>query len=157
MENMENTEMIAVLHLKAGGLEPVVEVLPHTLENLQGLVGGWLDVVRAGSYLPKTLANTVLSKYDIWVNDEGLINNLPFNICLNVQELMAKRYDYAGILAGDIFLAGHDDECNTTSVQMEDVPELKRVLQSLILVNPEREAKLQRSIAGLDGEDDKYV
>ena len=150
MENMENTEMIAVLHLKAGGLEPVVEVLPHTLKNLQGLVGGWLDVVRAGNYLPEALANTALSKYDIWVNDEGLINQLSFNICLNRHELMAKRYDYAGILAGDIFLAGHDDDGNTTSIQLEDVPELKRVLQGVMLSNPERKAKLQRSIAVID-------
>ena len=150
MENMENTEMIAVLHLKAGGLEPVVEVLPHTLKNLQGLVGGWLDVVRAGGYLPDELANTALSKYDIWVNDEGLINQLPFNICLNRGELMAKRYDYAGILAGDIFLAGHDGYGNTTSIQLEDVPELKRVLQTLMLSNPERKEKLQRSIAMID-------
>lgn len=150
MENMENTEMIAVLHLKAGDLEPVIEIIPHTLKNLQTLVGGWLDVVRAGNYLPETLADTALAKYDIWVNDEGLINNLPFNICLNVQELMAKRYDYAGILAGDIFLAGHDDEGSTTSIQMEDMPELKRVLQGLMLSNPERKAKLQRSMAMID-------
>ena len=140
---MENTEMIAVLHLKAGGLEPVIEIIPHTLENLQGLVGGWLDVVRAGSYLPEALADTALAKYDIWVNDEGLVNQLPFNICLNRHELMAKRYDYAGILAGDIFLAGHDDEGNTTSIQLEDVPELKRVLQTLMLTNQERQEKLQ--------------
>ena len=50
MKNMENT-MITVLHLKAGDLEPVIEIIPHTLENLQALVGGWLDVVRSGSYL----------------------------------------------------------------------------------------------------------
>ena len=150
MENMENTEMIAVLHLKAGGLEPVVEVLPHTLKNLQGLVGGWLDVVRAGSYLPDELAHTAIANYDIWVNDEGLINQLQFNICLNRGELMAKRYDYAGILAGDIFLAGRDDEGNTTSIQLEDVPELKRVLQTLMLSNPERKEKLQRSMAMID-------
>ena len=154
---MENTEMIAVLHLKAGGLEPVVEVLPHTLENLQGLVGGWLDVVRAGNYLPEALANTALSKYDIWVNDEGLINNLPFNICLNVQALTEKRYEYAGILSGDIFLAGRDDEGNTTSIHMEDVPELQRVLQGLMLSNPERKANLQRFIAAIYREDDEYV
>ena len=141
---MENTEMIAILHLKAGGLEPVVEVLPHTLKNLQGLVGGWLDVVRAGNYLPEVLANTALAKYDIWVNDEGLINQLPFNICLNRGELMAKRYDYAGILAGDIFLAGHDGDGNTTSIELSDVPELKRVLQTLMLTNQERQEKLQR-------------
>ena len=147
---MENTEMIAVLHLKAGGLEPVVEVLPHTLENLQGLVGGLLDVVRAGSYLPEAIADTALAKYDIWVNDEGLINKLPFNICLNRQELIAKRYDYAGILAGDIFLAGHDSDGNTTSIQLDDMPELERVLQSLMLVNPERKAKLQRFIEVID-------
>ena len=142
MENMENT-MITVLHLKAGDLEPVVEVLPHTLKNLQGLVGGSLDVVRAGGYLPDELAHTALAKYDIWVNDEGLINNLPFNICLNVQALTEKRYDYAGILAGDIFLAGHDDDGNTTSIQLEDVPELKRVLQTSMLTNQERQEKLQ--------------
>ena len=150
MENMESTEMITVLHLKAGDLEPVIEIVPHTLENLQGLVGGWLDVVRTGMYLPDELAHTALAKYDIWVNDEGLINNLPFNICLNVQALTEKRYEYAGILAGDIFLAGHDDEGNTTSIQLEDVPELKRVLQTLMLSNPERKEKLQRSMAMID-------
>ena len=144
MENMENTEMITILHLRAGDLEPVIEVLPHTLKNLQGLVGGWLDVVRAGNYLPEVLANTALAKYDIWVNDEGLINQLPFNICLNRGELMAKRYDYAGILAGDIFLAGHDGDGNTTSIELSDVPELKRVLQTLMLTNQERQEKLQR-------------
>ena len=149
MENMKNT-MITVLHLKAGDFEPVIEIIPHTLDNLQGLVGGWLDVVRAGGYLPDELAHTALAKYDIWVNDEGLINQLPFNICLNRHELMAKRYDYAGILAGDIFLAGHDDEGNTTSIQLEDVPELKRVLQTLMLSNPERKEKLQRSMAMID-------
>ena len=143
MENMENTEMITVLHLKACDLEPVIEIIPHTLENLQALVGGWLDVVRDGSYLPDELAHTALAKYDIWVNDEGLISQLPFNICLNRHELMAKRYDYAGILAGDIFLAGRDDEGNTTSIQLEDVPELKRVLQTLMLTNQERQEKLQ--------------
>lgn len=142
--NTTETKMLTVLHLKAGDLHPEVKVIPHELENLQALVGGWLDVVRAGSYLPEALADTALSKYDIWVNEEGLINNLPFNICLNVQELMAKRYDYAGILAGDIFLAGHDDEGNTISIQMEDVPELKRVLQGLMLTNQERQEKLQR-------------
>ena len=149
MENMENT-MITILHLKAGDFEPVIEIIPHTLDNLQGLVGGWLDVVRAGGYLPDELAHTALAKYDIWVNDEGLINNLPFNICLNVQALTEKRYDYAGILAGDIFLAGRDDEGNTTSIQLEDVPELKRVLQTLMLSNPERKEKLQRSMAMID-------
>ena len=142
MENMENT-MITILHLKAGDFEPVIEIIPHTLENLQALVGGWLDVVRAGGYLPDELAHTALAKYDIWVNDEGLVNQLPFNICLNRGELMAKRYDYAGILAGDIFLAGRDDEGNTTSIQLEDVPELIRVLQTLMLTNQERQEKLQ--------------
>ena len=146
MNTTETTEakMLTVLHLKAGELQPEVKVIQHTLDNLQALVGGWLDVVRAGSYLPEALANTALSKYDIWVNDEGLINQLPFNICLNRHELMAKRYDYAGILAGDIFLAGRDDEGNTTSIQLEDVPELKRVLQALMLTNQERQEKLQR-------------
>ena len=141
--NTTETKMLTVLHLKAGDLHPEVKAIPHELENLQALVGGWLDVVRAGNYLPKALANTALSKYDIWVNDEGLLNQLPFNICLNRGELMAKRYDYAGILAGDIFLAGRDDEGNTTSIQLEDVPELKRVLQTLMLTNQERQEKLQ--------------
>ena len=146
MNTTETTEakMLTVLHLKAGELQPEVKVIQHTLENLQGLVGGWLDVVRAGGYLPEELTHTALAKYDIWVNDEGLVNQLPFNICLNRHELTAKRYEYAGILAGDIFLAGRDDEGNTTSIQLEDVPELKRVLQTLMLTNQERQEKLQR-------------
>ena len=152
MNTTETTEtkMLTVLHLNAGELQPEVKVIPHGLKNLQALVGGLLDVVRAGAYLPEELANTALAKYDIWVNDEGLVNRLPFNICLNRHELMAKRYDYAGILVGDIFLAGHGEEGNTTSIQLEDVPELKRVLQTLMLSNPERKEKLQRSIAMID-------
>ena len=140
----EKEILLTILHLKAGDLQPQTRVIVNKLDNLQALVGGWLDVVRAGGYLPDELANTALAKYDIWVNDEGLINQLPFNICLNRHELMAKRYDYAGILAGDIFLAGHDDEGNTTSIQLEDVPELTRVLQTLMLTNQERQEKLQR-------------
>ena len=152
MNTTETTEtkMLTVLHLNAGELQPEVKVIPHGLKNLQALVGGLLDVVRAGAYLPEELANTALAKYDIWVNDEGLVSRLPFNICLNRHELMAKRYDYAGILVGDIFLAGHGEEGNTTSIQLEDVPELKRVLQTLMLSNPERKEKLQRSIAMID-------
>ena len=139
----EKEILLTILHLKAGDLQPQTRVIVNKLDNLQALVGGWLDVVRAGGYLPDELANTALAKYDIWANDEGLINNLPFNICLNVQALTEKRYDYAGILAGDIFLAGHDDDGNTTSIQLEDVPELKRVLQTLMLTNQERQEKLQ--------------
>ena len=139
----EKEILLTVLHLKAGDLQSQTRVIVNKLDNLQALVGGWLDVVRAGGYLPDELAHTALAKYDIWVNDEGLINNLPFNICLNVQALTEKRYDYAGILAGDIFLAGHDDDGNTTSIQLEDVPELKRVLQTLMLTNQERQEKLQ--------------
>ena len=146
----EKEILLTVLHLKAGDLQSQTRVIVNKLDNLQALVGGWLDVVRAGGYLPDELAHTALAKYDIWVNDEGLINQLPFNICLNRHELMAKRYDYAGILAGDIFLAGRDDEGNTTSIQLEDVPELKRVLQTLMLSNPERKEKLQRSMAMID-------
>ena len=146
----EKEILLTILHLKAGDLQPQTRVIVNKLDNLQALVGGWLDVVRAGGYLPDELAHTALAKYDIWVNDEGLINNLPFNICLNVQALTEKRYDYAGILAGDIFLAGRDDEGNTTSIQLEDVPELKRVLQTLMLSNPERKEKLQRSMAMID-------
>ena len=140
----EKEILLTILHLKAGDLQPQTRVIANKLDNLQGLVGGWLDVVRAGGYLPDELAHTALAKYDIWVNDEGLINQLPFNICLNRHELTAKRYDYAGILAGDIFLAGRDDDGNTTSIQLEDVPELKRVLQTLMLTNQERQEKLQR-------------
>ena len=99
-------EVITVMVLRAGEFMPEVKTIPHELKSMQELVGGgYFDIVRGEYMLPPALQNSVLAKYDIFVNDEGIINGLDPNICLNPEAALNKDYDNAGLLFGDIFIA----------------------------------------------------
>ena len=77
---------IKVLY-KAVGKDPIVKVIPNTLEAKQKLVGGLIEVV---PYDEETL---------LVCNDEGKIIGMKPNLCFD--------YDY---IAGDCFLIGDDYE-----------------------------------------------
>lgn len=127
---------INVLYLPADSFNPRLVTIDHNVESMQKLVGGCFDIVPAGAYIPDYLQeSTPLGKYDIFVNDEGLLMELPPNICLCPHKLLEKDYDYAGILVGDIFLAGSNDEDDSVSILPEDVPDLITVLRWLLLDN----------------------
>jgi Domain of unknown function (DUF3846) len=107
-----------------------------TLDGLQKRVGGYVDVVEA------------IPGVDVWVNDEGVILDLPYNdratfiaittpaviargdyptpidlsggLTLSLQRLQATR------LFGDAVITGHDDEGNTTSVPDHMISHLQR-------------------------------
>lgn len=130
---------LTVLHLKADSLTPEVITIEHDIKAMQNLVGGRLfNLVPATRYLPNILLKTPLAKYDIFVDDEALLMPNPQpNICLNPLKLTAGELDYAGLLFGDIFLAGRDGE-NTTSIDVDDVCELNRLLTGLMLKNQAR-------------------
>lgn len=97
---------IKVLHVRVGEAPEVKEV-EHTLEALQDLVGGLLDVVA----LPDGV--------DLWCNDEALLVESP-----RLNRVLWRVNLFGGgstPVFGDFFLARHDDEGNTVSLLPKDV------------------------------------
>ena len=125
-------EVITVMVLRANEFMAEVKTIPNELEKMQELVGGCFDIVHGEYMLPPALQNSVLAKYDIFVNDEGIIRGLepniclnPPNNCLNPEAALKKDYDNAGLLFGDIFIAGHDTEGDTVSIDRFDIMPLR--------------------------------
>jgi hypothetical protein len=88
---------------------PYLHDMEHTLEAMQGLVGGYIECVQ----LPRGLG-------DLWLNENGKFECLDeegrviintFATCL--AEAVLFRGDF---IAGDAFLAGHDGQGETTPV-----------------------------------------
>jgi len=137
-------EVLTVMILRAGELMPEVKAIPHELEKMQELVGGgYFDIVRGEYMLPPEFEYNVLSKYDIFVNDEGIMRGMEPNICLNHKALKAGDYDHAGLLFGDIFLARHDGEGDTISIDHFDIDRLRGTLCCLMLMNKSRRKSLE--------------
>lgn len=136
-------EVITVMVLRAGEFMAEVKTIPHELEKMQELVGGCFDIVRCEYMLPPALQNSVLAKYDIFVNDEGIINGLEPNICLNPEAALKKDYDNAGLLFGDIFIAGHDTEGDIISIDRFDIMPLRWILARHMLMNKRRKEAMQ--------------
>ena len=88
---MENT--IRVLYKRAGKTMEIREI-PNTLKACQGLVGGYIEVVK------------ICTDCLLVCNEEGLIRDLPVNRFMN--------YDFRG----DFFLCGVKGE------DFDDVPEV---------------------------------
>lgn len=136
-------EVITVMVLRAGELMAEVKTIPHELKAMQELVGGCFDIVRGEYMLPPALQNSVLAKYDIFVNDEGIVRGLEPNICLNPEAALKKDYDNAGLLFGDIFIAGHDTEGDTVSINRFDIMPLRWILARHMLMNKSRKKAMQ--------------
>lgn len=136
-------EVITVMVLRANEFMAEVKTIPNELGEMQELVGGCFDIVHGEYMLPPALQNSVLAKYDIFVNDEGIINGLEPNICLNPEAALNKDYDNAGLLFGDIFIAGHDGEGDTVSINRFDEMPLRWILARLMLMNKSRKEAMQ--------------
>lgn len=137
-------EVITVMVLRAGEFMPEVKTIPHELEKMQELVGGgYFEIIHGEYMLPPALENSVLAKYDIFVNDEGIINGLEPNICLNPKAALDKDYDNAGLLFGDIFIAAHDGEGDIVSINRFDEMPLRWILARLMLMNKSRKEAMQ--------------
>lgn len=131
-----------VIHLKAAELFPVVVDLPepHNYKDIQNLVGGIFDLVHPDYY-----CNGVLAKYDVWVNDDGIALNLLPNVALNPKEMKRRNYNYAGLLFGDIVVAGHDAEGETTGIDEGDITQVMEELHMYMLLNMERKTAIENS------------
>lgn len=136
-------EVITVMVLRANEFMAEVKTIPNELGEMQELVGGCFDIVHGEYMLPPALQNSVLTKYDIFVNDEGIINGLEPNICLNPEAALKKDYDNAGLLFGDIFIAGHDTEGDIISIDRFDIMPLRWILARHMLMNKARKEAMQ--------------
>ena len=70
------------------GKKPVVTEIENTLTAMQAVVGGYIDCLRAGDL-------------DLWVNDEGLLMGLPFNVMVNGTPLVGPILVAASNREGD--------------------------------------------------------
>ncbi len=128
--------MLKIIVLKTAELEPVVQTIADDYREMQKIVGGTIDCVYPKNY---GISNDdILTKYNIVVNDEGLLERLPLNIALR-PDLIDSRIDYAGILVGDIFVTGlPDEDGRSTDVLEEDIPKIIKSLKEKRLLNKER-------------------
>lgn len=134
-------EVITVMVLRTNEFIAEVKTIPNELGKMQELVGGgYFDIIRGEYMLPPAL---LLAKYDIFVNDDGIINGLEPNICLNPEAALKKDYDNAGLLFGDIFIAGHDTEGDTVSINRFDIMPLRWLLARHMLMNKARKEAMQ--------------
>lgn len=97
---------IKVLAKKVGEELKLVE-FEHSLENMQKLVGGHLEVVS----LPMDI--------DMWLHGEGLLEGLNLNV---VTYMNGKQWHQ---IVGNIMFSGHDEEGNTISLTEEQMEWLK--------------------------------
>ena len=137
-------EVITVMVLRAGEFMPEVKTIPNELGKMQDLVGGgYFEIIRGEYMLPPALQNSVLAKYDIFVNEEGIRRGLEPNICLNPEAALEKNYSNAGLLFGDIFIACHDTEGDTVSIDRFDIMPLRWLLARHMLINKARKEAMQ--------------
>lgn len=137
-------EQITVMVLRAGEFMAEVKTIPNELKAMQELVGGgYFEIIRGEYMLPPALQNSVLAKYDIFVNEEGIRRGLEPNICLNPEAALEKNYSNAGLLFGDIFIAGHDTEGDTVSINRFDIMPLRWLLARHMLINKARKEAMQ--------------
>jgi hypothetical protein len=88
------------------GCQPIVTEIESSLSAMQKVVGGYLDCVRVGGL-------------DLWVNDEGLLEGLPFN-----------RMIEGVALVGPILVAGSNEEGDTIGLTDGQVVEALDLLTS---------------------------
>lgn len=109
-------EKIKVLILKGGQLyERDIE---NTLENLQDIVGGWIEI----PYLSERFADEGI---DVIINEEGKIIGLEPEIVLfnkNNNRLL-------DIVVGKCIFASHDEEGNTIGLNQKQIDVVKEELR----------------------------
>ncbi len=107
------SEILQVL-TKAPGGPWTVPTIPHTLEALQGLVGGCIEPVD----LPMRDDDT----WTLWCNEEGKIDELPWNDGATMILMRAWHGQWNDPMAGPVFVTrGPDDDGNTLGLSDADV------------------------------------
>lgn len=114
-------ETIRVMRLAVGKPPEVVDI-PAGLESLQKEVGGYIEVVG------------IRNGIDAYVNEEGFLIGLPFN------RVIPTTFGGGRLVpvAGNVVVAGHNDEGDTVSLTNEQVAELFIVFRVTDAIRPQR-------------------
>lgn len=109
--------------IKSNGTSEVVEMpsADKELKFLQDAVGGYVQVV------------TLREGLNIWVNEEGKLNRLPYN---NTATIIWSAFfgDNTDIMVGDVIFTGgfgDDEEGTTEGLTDELIAELTNVCESI--------------------------
>lgn len=89
----------------------------NTLENLQDIVGGWIDI----PFISRDFAQKGI---DMIINDEGKIFDLKSSVVF-VDREDNKILD---VVKGNVIFSSHDEEGNTTSLNKEQENFLKEAV-----------------------------
>ena len=94
--------------IRTNGLKEVVEFTNESCyETIKEAVEGWVQCVPLG-------------ELDLWVNEEGKLESLPFNV--TATGLWEDIYNKTDIIVGNaVFTSGTDDEGNTLGLSDEQV------------------------------------
>jgi hypothetical protein len=101
---MSNSISIVV---KEPNKKPEVRIIDGSLEEMQKIVGGYIEPVR------------VSGNIELFVNEDGLSENLPLNL-----------YVMDTPLFGTIFAAAHNEEGDTISLTKNQITQMIGLLES---------------------------
>jgi hypothetical protein len=92
-----------VVICKPGGF-PMIQEIPSSLEGMQAVVGGLIELVRLG-------------RFDLFCNEEGLLQRLPFNRVVGDTHIV-----------GTFFVCKADAEGESCGLTDSDVREVLHLL-----------------------------
>lgn len=104
-----SNNLIRVIIIEAENRElKIIEKFEHSLENLQEVVGGYIEAVRVDDSIT------------IWVNEEGKLQGLAPNFMLI--DNSNRAYD---LVAGNVVITGTDEEGNSVSLTDKEIEIVK--------------------------------
>ncbi|MCS0827407.1 DUF3846 domain-containing protein [Cytobacillus firmus] len=103
---------LKIVRLNVGSQIEVIEMV-HSLEDMQAIVGGWLERVR------------ITDDIDLWINEEGLLQELPLNFVTFVVKDGEPQPVHS--IVGNVFFASHDEEGETISLNDIQIKRIKKM------------------------------
>lgn len=106
------------------------------LEDMQALVGGWIECLECN------VGKDGSPRYvDMWINEEGKMHNLSPNLALTDGDKVVD------VVMGDVFFTAHDGEGNTVGLSEFDIDLIRMKLGTMYPVRYERNVTLVQNFA----------
>ena len=111
-EDVEEAPKMVKVLIKEPGKEPYEKEIEDTLDNLQGIVGGYIECVEMPG----------VKNVDLYVNEEGKLNKLPGNFWLP---------EYEDCACGTVYMVGFDPETgDNVSITDNQIKKCKKYIKT---------------------------